>query len=116
VWAPDAVGSIGFLISSELAFAEVCHRWVCWRRRSLSWRIVALNLTGSIAFGASAIASFIEPASGQAVSTRIANAGTALGGVCFLLGALLLMPEAAAEVTATSAADDPESHPAPVSS
>jgi len=58
---------------------------------------VALNLLGSIAFGASAIASFVEPASGQEVSTRIANAGTSLGGVCFLIGALLLMPEAAAE-------------------
>jgi len=97
VWAPDAVGSVAFLVSSELAYAEVCHRWFCWRRRSLSWKIVALNLLGSIAFGASAIASFVEPASGQEVSTRIANAGTSLGGVCFLVGALLLMPEAAAE-------------------
>ena len=31
------------------------------------------------------------------MSARIANAGTALGGVCFLGGALLLMPEAARE-------------------
>lgn len=95
VWAPDAFGSVAFLISSELAFAEVCHRWVCFRRRSLSWKIVALNLLGSVAFGASAIASLIEPSTGEPVSARIANAGTSLGGVCFLIGALLLMPEAA---------------------
>jgi hypothetical protein len=112
VWAPDAVGSIAFLVSSELAYAEVCHRWVCWRRRSLSWRIVALNLLGSIAFGASAIASFVEPASGEAVSTRIANAGTALGGICFLLGALLLMPEAAAEERTVAEAVPPGDGPA----
>jgi hypothetical protein len=95
VWAPDALGSVAFLLSSELAFAEVCHRWVCLRWGSLSWKIVALNLLGSIAFGVSAVASLTEPSSGLAVSARIANAGTALGGICFLLGAVLLMPETA---------------------
>ena len=86
VWAPDAFGSIAFLISSELAYAEVCHRWVGWQRSSLSWRIVALNLLGSIAFGVSAIASFLEPATGEPVSARLANGGTSLGGLCFLRG------------------------------
>jgi len=95
VWAPDVLGSICFLLSSELAYAEVCHRWICLRPRSLSWRIVALNLLGSIAFGAAAIGSLLEPASGLPVSARIANAGTALGGVCFFVAALALMPEAA---------------------
>jgi YrhK-like protein len=95
VWAPDAFGSVAFLVSSELAFAEVCHRWASFRRRSLSWWIVAVNLLGSIAFGLSAVASLIEPGSGQAVSARLANAGTSVGGACFLIGALLLMPEAA---------------------
>jgi hypothetical protein len=96
VWAPDVFGSAAFLISSTLAFAEVCHRWVCLRRRSLSWRIVAVNLLGSIAFGVSAIASLTEPGSGLVLSARIANAGTSVGGLCFLAGALLLIPEAAA--------------------
>jgi hypothetical protein len=96
VWAPDAVGSAAFLISSELAFAEVCHRWLCFGRRALEWRVVAANLAGSVAFGVAAIASFVEPSSGAPVSARTSNAGTALGGLCFLVGALLLMPEAAA--------------------
>jgi MFS family permease len=103
VWAPDAFGSIAFLISSELAFAEVCHRWLSFRNRTLGWRIVALNLLGSIAFGASAIASLVEPSSGEPVSARIANAGTSVGGLCFLIGALLLMPEAAKEQRAAEA-------------
>ncbi len=106
VWAPDAFGSIAFLIASELAVAEVCHRWICWpaaRKRTLAWKVVALNLLGSIAFGASAIASLLEPASGEPVSARIANAGTSVGGICFLIGALLLMPEAANEETAARA-------------
>lgn len=97
VWAPDVFGSICFLISSELAYAEVCHKWACLHGTSMSWRIVALNLLGSIAFGAAAIASLIEPSSGELVSARIANGGTALGGVCFLSAALALMPEARIE-------------------
>lgn len=97
VWAPDAFGSIAFLIASELAYAEVCHRWICFRHRTLTWKIVALNMLGSIAFGASAVASLLEPASGEPVSARIANAGTSFGAICFLIGALLLMPEAANE-------------------
>jgi uncharacterized membrane protein YgdD (TMEM256/DUF423 family) len=89
-------------VSSALAFAEVCHRWVCLRRRSLSWWIVALNLLGSIAFGVSAVASLVEPSSGEPLSARIANAGTWVGGVCFLVGALLLMPEAARQARVAS--------------
>jgi hypothetical protein len=103
VWAPDVFGSICFLVSSELAYAEVCHHWLCLRQRSLSWWIVTLNLLGSVAFGAAAIASLIEPSSGEPFSARIANAGTALGGLCFLVAALALMPEAADEPSAASA-------------
>jgi hypothetical protein len=97
VWAPDAFGSVCFLVASALAYAEVCHRWCCVRRRSLSWRIVALNLLGSIAFGVAAIASLVDPSSDVMVNVRLANAGTSLGAVCFLAGALLLPREAAAE-------------------
>jgi hypothetical protein len=96
VWAPDVFGSICFLVSSELAYAEVCHRWLCLRGHSLAWRIVALNLLGSIAFGVAAIASLVEPSSGEPVSAHVANAGTAIGGLCFLMAALALMPEQAA--------------------
>jgi hypothetical protein len=46
-WAPDALGSIAFLISSELAFAEVCRRWVCLRCRTLPWKIVGLRRPGT---------------------------------------------------------------------
>jgi hypothetical protein len=94
VWTPDVLGSICFLVSSELAYAEVCHRWVCLRARSLSWRIVTLNLVGSIAFGVSAVTSLIQPSTQEPVSAAIANAGTAVGALCFLAGAIMLAPEA----------------------
>ena len=94
VWAPDAFGSVAFLAASALAYAEVCHRWWCVHRHSMSWWIVALNLAGSVAFGLAAIASLVEPATDELVNVRIANAGTSLGAVCFLIGAILLVPEA----------------------
>ncbi|HEU0249103.1 MAG TPA: hypothetical protein VFR48_00110 [Solirubrobacteraceae bacterium] len=93
VWGPDALGSICFLVSSELAYAGVGGRWFSLRPRSPTWRIAALNLLGSLAFGVSAVASLLEPSSGEPISARIANAGTALGGVCFLIAALALLPE-----------------------
>jgi hypothetical protein len=95
VWTPDVFGSICFLVSSELGYAAVCHRWFCVRARSLSWRIAALNLVGSIAFGVSAVTSLIEPSTQEPVSAAIANAGTAVGALCFLAGGLMLLPEAA---------------------
>ena len=116
VWAPDALGSVAFLISSELAFAEVCHRWVCLKGRPLSWKIVALNLVGSIAFGISAIASLVEPSTGEPLSAHIANGGTSFGGLCFLIGSLLLMPEAAAEERLADAKPVPAGAAAPLAS
>jgi len=116
VWAPDAFGSVAFLVASTLAFAEVCHRWLCFRHRSLPWQIVALNLLGSIAFGVSAVASLLEPSSGLPVSARIANAGTSLGGLCFLIGAVLLMPEAAQEERAAGGHSAGQGGVAPVRS
>ncbi len=92
VWRPDAFGSICFLISSWLAWAEVCHGPFAWRPTDISWGITALNLAGSVAFGVSAVASYVRP-NGQIVSLALTNLGTFVGAVCFLAGALLLLPE-----------------------
>jgi hypothetical protein len=97
VWAPDAFGSVCFLAASALAYGEVCRRWWCVQPRSLSWWVVALNLTGSVAFGFAAIASLVNPSTDELVNVRITNAGTSLGAVCFLIGAILLVPEATSE-------------------
>ena len=93
VWAPDMFGSIAFMIASTLAWVEVCHGWWRWRPGDTPWRIVALNLAGSIAFQLSAIAAFIRPTTGELVSIPVANLGTFLGAVAFFAGALLLIPE-----------------------
>lgn len=92
VWRPDALGSVCFLVSSWLAWAEECHGPFAWRPALLSWWITALNLVGSVAFGVSAVASYVKP-NGQLVSLALTNIGTFAGAVCFLAGAVLLLPE-----------------------
>jgi hypothetical protein len=95
VWAPDMLGSIAFMVASTLAWIEVCDGWWAWRPHETPWRIVALNLIGSIAFQISAIAAFIRPATGEVASVTLANLGTFVGAVGFLLAAVLLIPELA---------------------
>jgi hypothetical protein len=94
VWAPNVIGSGCFLLSSVLAFANSEHRWLSWRPGDLDWWIPALNLFGSLAFGVSAVASFVSPATGLAVRGDLANLGTAFGALGFLIAAVLLVPEA----------------------
>jgi hypothetical protein len=92
VWRPDALGSICFLVSSWMAWAEECHSAFAWHPRDLAWRITLLNLVGSVAFGVSAVASYVEP-NGELLSLALTNIGTFVGAVCFLVGGVLLLPE-----------------------
>jgi hypothetical protein len=93
VWRPDAIGSVCFLVSGALAWYEVCHGWAAWRPRSWSWWITLANLVGSVAFGISAVAGYINPVSGQVHNSSRANTQTLVGAVCFFIGAVLLLPE-----------------------
>ncbi len=103
-WRPDALGSVCFLVASWLAFAEAGHGWLSWRPHDLGWTIAALNLGGSVFFGLSAIGAYVVPSTGELLSATLANAGTFLGAIGFLVGAALLLPEAASpRVEASSA-------------
>jgi len=94
VWTPDMIGSACFLVASGLAFANGSRAWLAFEPRSRGWWVNALNLVGSIAFGVAAIVSVVQPSTNEPVSATIADAGTAAGALCFLLGALLLLPDA----------------------
>lgn len=93
VWRPDAIGSICFLVSSFLAWYEICHGWAAWRPKEWSWWITLLNLVGSVAFGVSAVAAYVNPVTGQVHNASRASTQTLIGAVCFFIGALLLLPE-----------------------
>jgi len=83
VWSPDMVGCTLFLVSGQMAIAEVCHRRWCWRSRDLGWWIVIVNQLGSILFMASAVASFARPVGGEILSVAVADWGTLTGALCF---------------------------------
>ena len=93
VWSPDALGSICFLIASQLAYAEAGHHWISWRPHDMGWRIAALNMLGSIFFGISAIAGWVEPSTGDLRNAALDTSGTFWGAICFFIGAALLLSE-----------------------
>src|SRR3954454_14990907 len=90
VWAPDVFGSICFLVASTIAWAPLRHQ------PGLPRRIAVINLAGSVAFGISAIASFVVPDTGDVLDLAAANVMTVIGALCFLVGAVLLVPQRSA--------------------
>jgi hypothetical protein len=92
VWRPDALGSIAFLVASALACAAV-RRPDAATQRDRGWWAAWWNMAGSVAFGISAVASFVVPDSGELVNARWANLGTFAGAICFLVGAVLILPK-----------------------
>jgi hypothetical protein len=93
VWAPDVFGCACFLVASYLAYVEVGGHGVRRQTRTTEWWIAAVNLAGSVAFGVSAIASFVVPKTGSILDLGAANFTTALGALGFLAGALLMLRE-----------------------
>jgi hypothetical protein len=100
VWRPDAIGSVCFLVSSMLAWYKACHGWAAWQPRSWAWWITLANLIGSIAFGISAVAGYVNPVTGQVHNAARADTQTLIGAICFLIGAVLLLPERTEEARA----------------
>jgi hypothetical protein len=88
VWSPDAFGSICFLVSGALACAVVRGQ-----RGARPWWMAWVNFAGCVAFGVSAVAAYVVPSTGSAIDLAASNAFTSLGGLCFLIGALMLLPE-----------------------
>jgi hypothetical protein len=88
IWRPELLGSICFLVSGLLAYGEV-RQGGFWRaERTPDWRIAAVNLGGCVLFMISTLAGYVVPDTGDVVSLAVANAGTSLGALCFLYGAV----------------------------
>ncbi len=93
VWTPNMLGCACFLVASVLAYAEVSHGRLSLAPRSVSWWIAVVNLLGSVAFQLSALYSLDAPGPSSAGALFRANFYTAAGGLCFLVGAYLMIPE-----------------------
>jgi len=102
VWRPDFFGSVLFLVSSAYEIAALGGGLWRPRLRDLPWWIAWLNMLGSVAFMASAIASYVLPSTDAVIDVPLSNAGTFLGAVCFLVGASLMLPAWRAEVRSRS--------------
>ena len=94
IWVPDFLGSLLFLASGYLAYAEAGHGYLSWRPRSLPWEIAFFNLLGCLAFMASAFLSYIPKSPFAFPAAPLSLIFTLLGAIGFLAGSLLLLPEA----------------------
>jgi hypothetical protein len=83
VFAPDLFGSACFLISGVLAYRVAT---------GPESTMAAVNLAGCVLFGISAVASYVVPSSGSVLDLAAVNWCTALGALCFFIGAVLLLP------------------------
>lgn len=99
IWAPDVGGSVCFLVASWFAYSEVNRGVLPRSDASVGWRITALNLAGSIAFGASAIGARYLRSTGGIANLTLVNLGTFMGAVCFFVGAVLLPVESARDAS-----------------
>lgn len=99
IWRPDVWGSVCFLVASWFAYTEVNGRLSPRPDGSVGWRIGALNMAGSIAFGVSAIAARYLSTTGEPANIALVNLGTFVGAVCFFVGAALLPVESAKETS-----------------
>lgn len=91
VWAPDALGSIAFLVSAALGVAAASIAVGLIALGSRDWQAEWINMIGSIAFGVSAVGAFVRR-TGITEDALLANLGTFLGALCFLGAALLVLP------------------------
>jgi hypothetical protein len=91
VWAPNAEGSVAFLVSATLAIVAVTITVGVAELKSCDWQAAWVNMAGSIAFGVSAVGAFVRR-TGVTEDALLANVGTFLGALCFLTAALLILP------------------------
>lgn len=99
VWAPDMFGSIAFLISGVLGIVAVTAVVGVIELKARDWQAEWINMLGCVAFGVSALGAFVTE-SGVTADALLANAGTFVGALCFLVAALLVLPRRTGRETA----------------
>ena len=91
VWAPDVLGSVAFLVSGVLGILAVTAVVGYFELKSRDWQAEWINMSGCVAFGVSAFGAFVTE-SGVTADALVANVGTFVGALCFLIAALLVLP------------------------
>jgi hypothetical protein len=88
VWRPDALGSVGFLVSGMIAYVVSSRRGWLPDRRAAGWWEPGVNLLGCVLFAVAAVAGYVVPSSGSILDLAVVNWDTSLGALCFLACAL----------------------------
>jgi hypothetical protein len=91
VWAPDATGSLAFLLSGVLGVVAVTAVVGIVELKSRDWQGEWINMIGCVAFAVSALGAFVSN-SGVTEDALLANLGTFIGALCFLAAALVMLP------------------------
>jgi len=89
IWFPDMIGCVCFLASGHLAMLDVGRGRVVVRPRDVGWWIVAVNQLGSVLFFLAGIASFVRPATSEAINVGLINWGTFAGALCFAIAGII---------------------------
>jgi len=95
VWVPDALGSLAFLISGIFGVVAVTAIVGIVQLKSRDWQGEWINMIGCVAFAVSALGAFVSE-SGVTEDALLANMGTFIGALCFLIAALVMLPRRAA--------------------
>lgn len=93
VWAPDAQGSVLFLISGAFALLALGRVGRLWGPFDRDWLSNWVNMAGCVAFGVSAVAAVVT-SSGGVENASLAAWTTCVGAVCFFAASALVLPEA----------------------
>lgn len=86
-------GSVLFLVPSYLQMIEVCHRYLCWRPREISWWVTVFFVLGSVGFVVGSVFGFNVPGLSSPAESEITKWGFLQGSVFFLAGSYLMLPE-----------------------
>lgn len=80
VWAPNAEGSVAFLVNATLAIVAVTITVGVAELKSRDWQAAWVTMAGSLAFGAAAVGAFVRR-TGVTEDALLAIAGTSFGAL-----------------------------------
>lgn len=95
VWAPDAQGSVLFLVSGGFALLGLARVDRLWGPFDRDWFSNWINMAGCVAFGVSAVGAIVTSAGGVE-SASLAAWMTFIGAICFFVASALTLPDAGA--------------------
>lgn len=93
VWAPDAQGSVLFLLSGSFSLLALARVGRLRGPIDRDWLSNWVNMAGCVAFGVSAVAAVVT-SSGGVENASLAAWTTCVGAICFFAASGLILPEA----------------------